>query len=126
MLGREKEKPGKLDLASGSSSLGAGWGVGGRERLLTGVGGWRASVCNLLGLVGGGGGGTRCYSCSSHRSKSKAVTALSALWSGTGSGLGHWVNTPVRGQVLSHPTLRTNEALGTDVRQARRCCGSVT
>lgn len=33
---------------------------------------------------------------------------------------------PVRGQVLSHPTLRTNEALGTDVRQARRCCGSVT
>lgn len=95
MVERRKEKPGKMDLASGSSRLGWGRGeVGGK--LPAGLGGWSASACAThLALVGGRGG--RGYSSSSHRSKSKAVTVLSALWSGTGPGLGHWAHTPAKG-----------------------------
>lgn len=33
--------------------------------------------------------------------RAKAVTALSALWSGTRPGLGHWANTPVGDRPLS-------------------------
>lgn len=55
MVERRKEKPGKMDLASGSSRLGWGRGeVGGK--LPAGLGGWSASACAThLALVGGRG-----------------------------------------------------------------------
>lgn len=65
-------------------------------------------------------GGRGLSSWDSYRSKSKIVTVLSALWSGPGIGpLGQHPSKWDRS--LPHPTLRINEALGTDVRQVLKC-----
>lgn len=108
---------GKEKLGSGSCPL-LGWA---REKLPAGVGGWRASVqqawpCGDRGW--GAGCGCRRSSSSSHRSKSRAVTALPSLWCRPRPGPGLLVFVSSYSQ--------DNEALGTELSQALKSCGTVT